>query len=110
MAKLDLERAYRIVPVHPDDHPLLGMAWKGCWYMDMILPFGLKSAPKIFNVMADTLQWIIEKREVTCLHYLDNFLLTGRAGSEECAQALEKGRGVLSGCTSSTSQDAWTNN
>ena len=58
--------------------------------MDMTLPFGLRSAPKIFNVVADTLQWIIEKRGVTGLHYLDDFFLTGRAGSKDCAQALEK--------------------
>ena len=42
------------------------------------------------NVVADTLQWIIEKRVVTSLHYLNDFFLTGRAGSGECAQALEK--------------------
>ena len=29
LTKLDLESAYRIVPVHPDDHGLLGMEWKG---------------------------------------------------------------------------------
>ena len=40
LAKFDLESAYRIVPVHPDDRPLLGMAWKGCWYMDTTLPSG----------------------------------------------------------------------
>ena len=56
MAKFDLESAYSIVPVHPDNHPLLGMAWKGCCYMDTTLPFGLRLAPKIFNVVADTLQ------------------------------------------------------
>ena len=27
MAKFDLESAYHIVPVHPDDRPLLRMAW-----------------------------------------------------------------------------------
>ena len=58
--------------------------------MDMTLLFGLRLPPKIFNVVADTLQWIIEKRGVTCLHYLDDFFLTGRIGSEESAQALEK--------------------
>ena len=31
MVKFDMESAYHIVPVHPDDRPLLGMPWKGCW-------------------------------------------------------------------------------
>ena len=28
LAKLDDKSAYRIIPVHPDDRPLLGMVWK----------------------------------------------------------------------------------
>ena len=60
LAKLDLESAYRIVPVHPDDRRLLGrMEWKGGWYVDTALPFGLRSAPKIFNALADGLMWIM---------------------------------------------------
>lgn len=35
----DMESAYRVVPVHPDDRPLLGMAWRGQLYVDMVLPF-----------------------------------------------------------------------
>ena len=34
LAKLDLENAYQIVPVHPDDQWLLGMEWEGGWYVD----------------------------------------------------------------------------
>ena len=29
MAKADIEAAYRLVPVGPDDRPLLAMQWKG---------------------------------------------------------------------------------
>ena len=29
LAKIDLQNAYRIVPVHPDDRSLLGMKWQG---------------------------------------------------------------------------------
>ena len=55
MAKLDLQHAYHIVPVHPDDRPLLGMFWRNNIYLDNCLPFGLCSAPKIFSAMADGL-------------------------------------------------------
>ena len=27
MAKTDIKSAFQIIPVHPDDHPLLGMKW-----------------------------------------------------------------------------------
>ena len=48
LAKVDIKSAYRIVPVHPDDRPLLGMMWKEALYVDSALPFGLRSAPKYF--------------------------------------------------------------
>ena len=53
LIKLDLKHAYCIVPVHPDDHQLLGVTWKGHTYIDRALPFGLRSAPKNFSVVAD---------------------------------------------------------
>jgi len=49
LAKVDTKHAYRNVPVHPDDRPLLCMKWQGELLMDMVLPFGLWSAPKIFS-------------------------------------------------------------
>ena len=49
LAKMDLESAYRIIPVHPSDRRLIGMEWKGKVYFDLALPFGLRSAPKFFN-------------------------------------------------------------
>ena len=57
MAKLDIEAAYRLVPVHPDERPLLAVRWKGEVFCDTMLPFGLRSAPKIFNAVADALEW-----------------------------------------------------
>ena len=90
MAKFDLESAYRLIPVHPDDRPLLGMRWRDKLYIDSALPFGLRSAPKIFNAMADALQWIFEQWGVaTVLHYLDDYLVLGAPSSAECQQALD---------------------
>ena len=45
-------------------------------FSDMALPFGLRSAPKVFSAVADALQWILVRKEVkTILHYLDDFIL-----------------------------------
>jgi len=41
LAKMDLQNAYRILPVHADDHPLLAIRWKDATYLDTALPFGL---------------------------------------------------------------------
>ena len=45
MAKVDIELAYHLVPVHPDDQPLLGVRWCESVYRDRMLPFGLCSPP-----------------------------------------------------------------
>ena len=39
LAKLDLHNAYRMVPVHPDDHCLLGVHWGEVVFIDTALPF-----------------------------------------------------------------------
>ena len=90
LAKIDVKSAYRIVPVHPDDRPLLGMLWQNRLYIDASLPFGLRSAPKLFNAIADTLEWIARHLGVEFLwHYLDDFITIGRPDSEECHLYLQ---------------------
>ena len=76
LVKLDIKDAYRIVPVHPADYHLLGIEWRGNTYIYRALPFGLRSAPKIFNAVADFIAWVLACQGVNCqLHYLDDFLL-----------------------------------
>ena len=53
LAKINLKDAYRIVPVHPDDHHLLGVEWEQQTYTDRALPFGLRFAQKIISTIAD---------------------------------------------------------
>ena len=89
MAKVDIKTAYRLVPIHPDDHLLLGMQLEGAVYMDTVLPFGLRSAPKIFNAIADTLEWVCRSEGVAyMLHYFDDFMLFGSPHSSECSDYL----------------------
>ena len=54
------------------------------------LPFGLRSAPKIFTALADGLEWMAKEHGVEYLwHYLDDFITCGAAGSEECRLHLQ---------------------
>ena len=55
LAELDMKSAYRIVPVHLEDRLQLGMQWQERVYADAALPFGLWSAPKVYNNLADVL-------------------------------------------------------
>ena len=85
LAKVDIQSAYRIIPVHPEDWRLLGMSWENSLFIDTTLPFGLRSAPKIFTAVADAAEWIAKQQGVTTiLHYLDDYLVIGSPGSMEC--------------------------
>ena len=90
LAKVDIEHVYRNIPVHCDDRHLLGMNWRGKIYIDSVLPFGLRSAPKIFSSVADALEWILLQHGVSLsLHYLDDFLTAGAANSSQCRDNLD---------------------
>ena len=85
LAKVDIKSAFRLLPVHPADRHLLVMRWKKQLYIDTCLPFGLRSAPKLFNILADFLAWILNQQGVSpVLHYLDDFLTMGQADSATC--------------------------
>ena len=86
LAKMDIEEAYRIVPIHPDDKHLLGIHWDGQIYIDATLPFGLPSAPLIFTALADGLQWVLQERGNSYVaHYLDDFITLGPPSSNQCS-------------------------
>uniref|UniRef100_A0A7M5X226 Reverse transcriptase domain-containing protein n=1 Tax=Clytia hemisphaerica TaxID=252671 RepID=A0A7M5X226_9CNID len=90
MGKIDIKHAFRLCPVHPDDWYLLGYYWRSRWYVDLRLPFGLRSSPFIFTTFSDALQWIlVVKYNITALvHYLDDFFVVGRT-KEECQSRMD---------------------
>ena len=46
--------------------------------MDDNLPFGLRSAPKLFNALADAVKWCVHAEGVPDVyHYLDDFAVVG---------------------------------
>ena len=56
LAKIDVELAYRLITVHTQDGTLQAVEWDGMVYVNPMLLFGLRSAPKIFNAVADALE------------------------------------------------------
>ena len=90
LAKIDIRSAFRLLPVHPADRHMLGMRWNGGVYIDTCLPFGLRLAPKLFNILAEFLAWIARQRNVSFLiHYLDDFLTMGPPSSVSCQHNLD---------------------
>lgn len=98
LAKFDIESAFRNIPVHPYHRHLLGMKWRSKYYVDLVLPFGLRSAPAIFNSVADMVEWILKTKYAISelLHYLDDFITAGPPNSPLCAQRLNTAISVVS--------------
>ena len=80
MAKTDLKSAFRLIPIHPDDWNLLGIYWQSQYYVDTYLPFGLRSAPFLFNQLSDGLEWILKNNYGIqhVIHILDDFFIAER--------------------------------
>lgn len=92
MTKTDIQSAFRIIPIHPEDWELLGMNWKGLYYFDKTLPFGLRSAPFLFNQLSEALEWLIRNhlQVPSVIHILDDFFIAQPPPSSLCATALCK--------------------
>ena len=78
--------------------PLLGIYWRQQYYYDLVLPFGLRSAPFIFNQVADAFEWICREEFgiSDLIHLLDDFLTAGPPASDICSRRLEI---ILAACT-----------
>ena len=74
MIKRDLKSAFRHIPVSPKDHWCLIFEWQGKYYVDMFLPFGLRTSPRIFNLFSEAVHWVLEHKHGWLItHYLDDF-------------------------------------
>ena len=75
LVKRDLKSAFRYVPVSPYDQWLLMYEWNGKIYVELFLPFGLRTAPLIFNLFREAIQWVMQLKGYNLCHYIDDFLL-----------------------------------
>ncbi len=67
------------------------MHWDGMCFVEAALPFGLRSASKIFNAIADALEWMMKSHGFTDIwHYLDDFIVCGPADNPICAEGLHR--------------------
>ena len=69
---------------------LLGMRWQGQLFCDATLPFGLRSAPLIFTVVADALEWVLRSKGASNgFHYVDDFVFIGPPGTDKCRADIQ---------------------
>lgn len=91
IAKADIESAFRIIPVHPDDYHLLGFTFAGHYYYDKCLPMGCSISCKVFEQFSCALQWILQNiyNVSTMSHILDDYIFISKSESI-CQSYLQK--------------------
>ena len=84
LVKRDLSDAFRHVPVASSDFWLLGFFCDGLYWIDRFLPFGLRTAPFLFDLFAKGLHWILIAvlGWAIILHYLDDFFAVLPPGAD----------------------------
>ena len=80
--KKDLKRAYRQLPLDPEDLHLVGFQWNGKLFSDRVLPMGLRS--QICQRVATAVSYLYYKLGYMAVHYLDDF-----RGAELLGKILE---------------------
>ena len=84
LGKLDIEAAFRIIPVSPLDTPLLGFQWRGKFYRDAVLPMGCASSCAIFDAFSSALEWVGKTKlgVYEMVHYIDDFLFLAESSAK----------------------------
>ena len=80
LTKIDVKAAYKLVPVRYEDWALLGFRWRGQYYYERTLPFGLKSSCRQWEWYSTALNWClcVQLGTPNIKHYIDDFLLAER--------------------------------
>lgn len=102
LIKLDVEAAYKQVPVRPADWHLLGFMFEGKFYYERVLPFGLRSSCRLWDMFAAALHYFcMHALGVTAprfvVHYVDDFLFVVQS-TDGGVQARFMLEGALSLC------------
>ena len=90
IAKADIRDAFRLLPVRPEDYPLLGLTWSHHCYYDKALPMGASVSCRHFEKLSSALQWILQYHFGVewVTHLLDDFIFLGPPGCDTCLNAL----------------------
>ena len=71
--KVDLARAFRMIPADPLDYPLLGISWNDKIYIDTAIGFGLRTGSMICQRVTDAIGYVMGQRYgAKTLQYVDD--------------------------------------
>ena len=78
---LDLADAYFHIPIHTDYKQFLRFRFLGHSYQFRAMPFGLKSAPRVFTKIMAVLAAYLRKLMIQIFMYLDDWLISNSDGT-----------------------------
>jgi len=86
LSKIDVEHAYKLIPVHSSDFYLLGFTLDDGYYFDKTLPMGLSYSCSLFTSFSNAIHWIAENKLGIhgCVHVLDDFLFVAPPPKQLC--------------------------
>ena len=93
MAKADIESAFRLLPINPEDFNLLGMKVGESYYVDKALPMGASCSPAYFEMFSTFIEWVVKREMGTegVSHYCDDFLFIGlKEGHRSCQRVVNQ--------------------
>lgn len=86
----DVVSAYRDLPLHPSCWNQLGFSLDGVEYVELFLPFGLRSACRIYTSVSSTVRWLmrhtLQLRRLRS--YVDDFAQVGPANRASLASRI----------------------
>ena len=90
IAKADIQEAFQLIPIRPQDYPLLGFTWQGMFYHDKVLPMGSAVSCQTLEHFSRALQWILQSHfnVVNVTHLLDDFIFVGSYNEPTCLNSL----------------------
>lgn len=91
VAKVDIQSAFRILPIHPSCIHLFGFRFQDAFYVDKCLPMGCSYSCALFEQFSTTLQQVLLSRYrfISMSHILDDFIFIAPEGSPLCQQQLQ---------------------
>ena len=88
IGKIDISRAFKHVPMDPKDTNLLGLHWKGSYFLEKHLCFGFKQGSQLFQRISDSVRNIMAKEGYYVLSYIDDHLIFGH--KQKCNDAFDR--------------------
>lgn len=83
LIKIDLEKGFFQIPVHPEHQYMLAFMWNDQFYKFKFLPFGLNASPGLFCWVTREIKKILWKRMLATEVYVDDFIIIVRKWQNE---------------------------